>query len=189
VYLVASIACAFAPNAGLLTGARLVQGVAGAAGVVIARAVVRDLHSGTAAARLLSSLMLVSGTAPIVAPVLGAQLLRFSSWRGVFATLAVVGLVVVVATGALLPETLPAARRQHRGVRTTLRTMLDLLRDRTFTGYLLTGSLGFAALFAYIAGSSFTLQQVYGASAQRTACCSPSTRSAWSPPDSSQARS
>ncbi|WP_086661532.1 multidrug effflux MFS transporter [Lentzea kentuckyensis] len=165
-YVLASIACVVAPSTELLVGARLVQGLAGAAGVVIARAVVRDLYGGIAAARLLSSLMLVAGTAPVVAPVLGAQLLRLSSWRGIFLALTLLGLVIVVATAALLPETLPPTRRQRGGLGTTLRTMLGLLRDRTFTGYLLTGSLGFAALFAYIAGSSFALQEVYGASAQ-----------------------
>ena len=96
-YVLASIACAAAPSTELLIGARLVQGLAGAAGVVIARAVVRDLYDGVAAARLLSSLMLVAGTAPVVAPVLGAQLLRLSSWRGVFLALTLLGLVIVIA--------------------------------------------------------------------------------------------
>lgn len=166
VYAVASAVCALAPDPAVLIGMRLIQGLAGAAGIVIARAVVRDLYDGLAAARLLSSLMLVSGTAPILAPVLGAQLLRLTSWRGVFVTLTLLGLAILAATAALLTETLPATHRRHGGLPTTLRTMRDLLRDRRFTGYLLTGSLGFAALFAYIAGSSFTLQRLYGASPQ-----------------------
>ncbi|MFM9589348.1 multidrug effflux MFS transporter [Streptomyces scabiei] len=166
VYVVAGALCALAPNPAVLIGMRLVQGLAGAAGIVIARAVVRDLYDGLGAARLLSSLMLVSGTAPILAPVLGAQLLRLTSWRGVFVALTVLGLVVLTATATLLTETLPAGRRRRGGLSDTLRTMRDLVADRHFTGYLLTGSLGFAALFAYIAGSSFTLQEVYGASPQ-----------------------
>ncbi|GAQ60070.1 bicyclomycin resistance protein [Streptomyces scabiei] len=166
VYVVAGALCALAPTATVLIGMRLVQGLAGAAGIVIARAVVRDLYDGLGAARLLSSLMLVSGTAPILAPVLGAQLLRLTSWRGVFVTLTVLGLVVLTATATLLTETLPARRRRRGGLSDTLRTMRDLVADSRFTGYLLTGSLGFAALFAYIAGSSFTLQEVYGASPQ-----------------------
>ncbi|MER6564207.1 multidrug effflux MFS transporter, partial [Streptomyces sp. NPDC001027] len=166
VYVAAGVLCALAPNSCVLVAMRLVQGLAGAAGIVIARAVVRDLHDGLAAARLLSSLMLVSGTAPVLAPVLGAQLLRLTAWRGVFTALALLGLVVLAAAAALLPETLPASRRRAGGLSTTLHTMLGLLRERRFTGYLLTGSLGFAALFAYIAGSSFALQQVYGASPQ-----------------------
>ncbi|KFG08696.1 multidrug effflux MFS transporter [Streptomyces scabiei] len=165
-YVVAGALCALAPTATVLIGMRLVQGLAGAAGIVIARAVVRDLYDGLGAARLLSSLMLVSGTAPILAPVLGAQLLRLTSWRGVFVALTVLGLVVLAATATLLTETLPAHRRRRGGLSDTLRTMRDLVADSRFTGYLLTGSLGFAALFAYIAGSSFTLQEVYGASPQ-----------------------
>lgn len=166
VYVAASVLCAFAPNPTVLIGMRLVQGLAGAAGIVIARAVVRDLYDGLGAARLLSSLMLVSGTAPILAPVLGAQLLRLTSWRGVFVTLTLLGLAVLAATAALLTETLPAGRRRRGGLPDTLRTMRGLVGDGRFSGYLLTGSLGFAALFAYIAGSSFTLQEVYGASPQ-----------------------
>ncbi|EDY60002.1 membrane transporter [Streptomyces sviceus ATCC 29083] len=166
VYMAAGAVCSLAPDPQVLIGMRLIQGLAGTAGIVIARAVVRDLDDGLAAARLLSSLMLVSGVAPILAPVLGAQLLRLTSWRGVFVTLTLLGVVILSATAALLPHTLPTAHRRHGGLTTTLRTMRDLLGDRRFTGYLLTGGLGFAALFAYIAGSSFTLQRVYGASPQ-----------------------
>ncbi|MFM9615613.1 multidrug effflux MFS transporter [Streptomyces niveiscabiei] len=165
-YVAAGALCALAPDPAMLIGMRLLQGLAGAAGIVIARAVVRDLYDGLRAARLLSSLMLVSGTAPVLAPLLGAQLLRLTSWRGVFVTLTLLGLAVLTATAALLPETLPADRRRRGGLPDTLRTMRDLVADSRFTGYLLTGSLGFAALFAYIAGSSFTLQEVYGASPQ-----------------------
>ncbi|MEU4489909.1 multidrug effflux MFS transporter [Streptomyces purpurascens] len=166
VYVVAGAVCALAPGPATLITMRLVQGLAGAAGIVIARAVVRDLYDGLAAARLLSSLMLVSGTAPILAPVFGAQLLRLTSWRGVFAALSLLGLAVLAAAAALLVETLPTAQRRPGGLAITLRTLRGLLRDGPFTGYLLTGSLGFAALFAYIAGSSFTLQRIYGASPQ-----------------------
>ncbi|MEI5519750.1 multidrug effflux MFS transporter [Streptomyces brasiliscabiei] len=166
VYVAAGAVCALAPGPVTLITMRLIQGLAGAAGIVIARAVVRDLYDGLPAARLLSSLMLVSGTAPILAPVFGAQLLRLTSWRGVFATLSLLGLVILAATAALLMETLPTAQHRPGGLAATLRTMRGLLRDGPFTGYLLTGGLGFAALFAYIAGSSFTLQRVYGASPQ-----------------------
>ncbi|MFF4651522.1 multidrug effflux MFS transporter [Streptomyces sp. NPDC001380] len=166
LYTAATAACAAAPDARLLIAFRLLQGLSGAAGIVIARAVVRDLFDGLAAARFFASLMLVSGTAPILAPLLGGQLLRVTSWRGVFAVLAVLGAAILAAAALLLEETLPPGRRHRGGLADTLRTMRGLLRDASFAGYVLCGAFGFAALFAYISGSSFALQQVYGASPQ-----------------------
>ncbi len=165
-YVVASAACAFAPTIGTLTAFRLLQGLAGAAGIVIARAVVRDLYDGLAMARFFSTLMLISGTAPILAPVLGGQILRFTDWRGVFLVLACIGTVLVFIVGRKLPETLPAEERHRGGVAEALRTMRGLFTDRVFTGYLLTGSFGFAGLFAYVAASPFVMQEIYGASPQ-----------------------
>jgi DHA1 family bicyclomycin/chloramphenicol resistance-like MFS transporter len=166
VYVVATAACAIAPDARLLIAFRLIQGLSGAAGVVIARAVVRDLFDGLAAARFFASLMLVSGTAPILAPLIGGQVLRFTSWRGVFVVLTVAGVVILTAAALLLQETLPRERRHRGGLPDTLSTMRGLLRDRAFAGYVLCGSFAFASLFAYVSGSSFAIQQVYGASPQ-----------------------
>jgi DHA1 family bicyclomycin/chloramphenicol resistance-like MFS transporter len=165
-YAVASVCCALAPSALVLMGLRFVQGLAGAGGVVIARAVVRDLHSGAAAVRLFSSLMLVTGLAPILAPLAGAQILGVTSWRGIFVVLAVLSglLAALVAFG--LRETLPPDRRSRTGLARTLATMRGLLADRWFLGHALAGGLGFGALFAYIAGSSFVLQGIYGVSPQ-----------------------
>ncbi|MBB1246151.1 multidrug effflux MFS transporter, partial [Streptomyces durbertensis] len=165
-YVLASAACALAPTMASLTAFRLVQGLAGAAGIVIARAVVRDLFDGLAMARFFSTLMLVSGAAPVLAPVFGGQLLRVTDWRGIFLTLAAVGTLLALVAARWLPETLPADRRHGGGVREALRTMRGLLRDRVFTGYLLAGSLTFAALFAYVAASPFVVQEIYGASPQ-----------------------
>jgi DHA1 family bicyclomycin/chloramphenicol resistance-like MFS transporter len=165
-YVLASAACALAPGIQSLTAFRLVQGVAGAAGIVIARAVVRDLFDGLAMARFFSTLMLISGAAPILAPVLGGQVLRFTDWRGVFLILAGFGLVLTLVTAWWLPETLPPARRHSGGVPDALRTMRGLFADRAFTGYLLVGSFGFAALFAYVSASPFVIQEIYGASPQ-----------------------
>ncbi|MDG9701903.1 multidrug effflux MFS transporter [Streptomyces sp. DH37] len=165
-YVLASAACALAPGIQSLTAFRLVQGVAGAAGIVIARAVVRDLFDGLAMARFFSTLMLISGAAPILAPVLGGQVLRFTDWRGVFLILAGFGLVLTLVTAWRLPETLPPARRHSGGVTDALRTMRGLFADRAFTGYLLVGSFGFAALFAYVSASPFVIQEIYGASPQ-----------------------
>ncbi|WP_326690707.1 multidrug effflux MFS transporter [Streptomyces sp. NBC_01795] len=165
-YVIASVTCALAPTAGTLTGFRLVQGLSGAAGVVIARAVVRDLYDGLAMARFFSTLMLISGAAPILAPVLGGQVLRFTDWRGVFLILAAVGLLLVLVVLRKLPETLPPAARHSGGLADALRTMRGLLADRVFAGYLVASSFAAAALFSYVAASPFVVQEIYGASPQ-----------------------
>ncbi|MFD9321906.1 multidrug effflux MFS transporter [Streptomyces sp. NPDC060053] len=165
-YVVATALCALAPTVELLVACRLVQGLAGAAGIVIARAVVRDLYDGVAMARFFSTLMLISGVAPVVAPLIGAQILRATDWRGVFVLLTGVGLLLAVVVWTRLPETLPAAERHTGGVGEALRSMRRLLGDLPFTGYLLTGGFAFAALFAYISASPFVVQEIYGASPQ-----------------------
>ena len=166
LYLLASAVCALAPSTPALVAGRFLQGLAGAAGVVIARAVVRDLHGGSAAARFFSRLMLVTGLAPILAPVLGAELLRYTSWRGVFWVLTVVGVLLLALVVVGLRETLPPDRRRDGSLGDTARTYARLATDRVFMGYALSGGLAFAALFAYISGSSFVLQDVYGISPQ-----------------------
>ncbi|MGX1545095.1 multidrug effflux MFS transporter [Streptomyces adustus] len=166
VYVVATALCALAPDVELLVAFRLAQGLAGAAGIVIARAVVRDLYDGVAMARFFSTLMLVSGVAPIVAPLVGGQILRVTDWRGVFVLLTGVSVALTAVVWARLPETLPPARRHGGGVGEALRTMRGLLADRVFAGYMLTGGFAFAALFAYIAASPFVVQEIYGASPQ-----------------------
>lgn len=166
IYVLASVLCALAPSAYALAGMRLVQGFGGAAGIVIARAVVRDLFSGVALAKFFSMLMLVVGVVPILAPVVGGQLLQLTSWRGVFVTLTAIGALLLAVAIFALPETLPAEQRQPGSLGITLRTFGDLLRDRAFVGFALSASLAFAAMFAYISGSSFVLQNVYGMTAQ-----------------------
>ncbi|MFF0742622.1 Bcr/CflA family multidrug efflux MFS transporter [Streptomyces sp. NPDC004111] len=166
VYVLATAICALAPNAELLIAFRLLQGLAGAAGIVIARAVVRDLYDGVEMARFFSTLMLISGVAPVIAPVIGGQVLRLTDWRGVFYVLTGVGLVLTLVVWKWLHETLPEERRHTGGVGAALRTMKGLLADRVFTGYMLTGGLAFAVLFAYISASPFVVQEIYGASPQ-----------------------
>lgn len=166
-YAAGSLLCAVARSIPLLVTFRFVQGFAGAAGIVIARAIVRDLHSGTALARFFSVLMLVSGSAPILAPIVGAQLLRFTTWRGVFVVLALIGLILFIAAAIGLPETSPPSERQTGALRTTVRTFRALLGDRAFLRYALSGGFAIAAMFAYIAGSPFVLQEIYGVSEQR----------------------
>ncbi|MFE7155076.1 multidrug effflux MFS transporter [Streptomyces sp. NPDC057636] len=166
VYIVATAVCALAPTAPLLIGFRLVQGLAGAAGIVIARAVVRDLYDGVEMARFFSTLMLISGVAPVVAPLIGGQVLRITDWRGIFVVLTVVGIALTSLVWKCLPETLAPERRHGGGTAEALRTMRGLLTDRVFTGYMVAGGFAFAALFAYISASPFVVQEIYGASPQ-----------------------
>ena len=161
-YCAASLACAAAGSIWVLVSLRFVQGVAGGVGIVVGRSVVRDIASGDAAARLFSILMVVIGVVPVLAPVLGGQLLRTMSWRGLFVVLAAVDALILAATALWLRETLPPSRR-----RTGRETGFgELLHDRLFVAYALVLALGFASLFSYIAGSSFVLQDIYGISPQ-----------------------
>ena len=163
-YVAASLACAVAPSILTLIGLRFVQGTAGAAGIVVSRAVVRDLRSGAAAARLFAGLLLVNSLAPILAPVLGGQLLRHTDWRGLFVVLALIGALILAATLLVVPESHPAALRRAGGLATTLRVFRTLLGERRFVGCTLASGLAFAAMFAYIAGSPFVLQHIYSLS-------------------------
>lgn len=165
-YVLASLLCALAPSAPLLVGFRLLQGLAGGAGIVIARAVVRDMYSGVAAAQYFSRLVLIMGVAPILAPVLGAQLLRVTSWHGIFVALALVSLGLLGGAFVGLPETLPQERRREGSLSDTSQTFARLARDSRFMGYALAGGLAFSAMFAYIAGSPFVLQGIYRMSPQ-----------------------
>lgn len=165
-YAAVSAICAISPSVWLLAVLRIVQGFAGGAGVVISRAVVRDRHSGAAAARYFSALMLVNGLAPILAPIIGGQLLRATSWRGVFVVLTGIGIALFFAVLTGLPESLPTDRRYTGGFRATLGTFRRLLTDRSLVACVAACGFAFAAMFAYISASSFVLQDIYGVSPQ-----------------------
>ncbi|MHA6531854.1 multidrug effflux MFS transporter [Paenibacillus sp. BAC0078] len=166
IYAVSSILCAFSPSIGLLVVLRFIQGIAGSVGVVISRAAVRDLYSGSELTKFFSLLMIVNGLGPILAPVIGGQLLRFTTWQGVFVVLFAAGLIFFATILLRLPETLPKERRSKSGLKGTLRTFGILLRNGRFMGYALTQGLVTAAMFAYISGSSFVLQNIFGVSPQ-----------------------
>lgn len=165
-YAAASFACAFAPSVPALIAVRLVQGAAGAAGIVISRAVVRDLHEGPALAQFLALTMVVNGLAPILAPIIGAQLLHVTTWRGVFVVLGAIGIGLLAMAVFGLPESLPPDRRRAGGIGTTMGVLHRLASDTQFLGYALTGSLAFAAMFTYISGSPFVVQDQHGGSPQ-----------------------
>lgn len=165
-FAVLSAVCAVAPTIEVLLGARLLQGIAGSAGIVISLAVARDLFSGAELSRMLSLLMLVSGTAPVVAPLIGGQLARIMDWRGVFAVLGGVGILLLVITAVALPESLPAARRHSGGMRVLGRHLGTIGRDRLFVAVLCATALSGVAFFTYLSMSSFVLEQQFGLSPQ-----------------------
>jgi DHA1 family bicyclomycin/chloramphenicol resistance-like MFS transporter len=167
LYVVASLLVLVAPNVAVLGALRVLQGVGSAAGAVIAMAVVRDLLTGRAAATMLSRLFLVLGAAPVLAPTIGGEVLRFTSWRGIFVLLALYGLLLLAVGAVVLRETLPAERRSSDGVRGTLRTYRGLLHDRTYVGLVLVAGLTMAGLFSYVSGSSFVFQREFGLDEQQ----------------------
>ena len=165
-HVLASLLCALAPSIAMLSAVRVLQGFAGAAISVVAMAIVRDLFSGLAVARLMSRLMLVIGLAPILAPTLGGLILQVTSWRGIFVVLAAMAAVLVVIAILGLRETLPVERRRSARIGATLATYRMLLRDTTFVALVLIGGLMLSAVFAYVSGSSFVLQDGYGLNEQ-----------------------
>jgi MFS transporter, DHA1 family, multidrug resistance protein len=167
VHIGASVLCLVAPNVAVLGVLRTLQGVGAAATMVVAMAVVRDLFTGRAAATILSRLMLVMGTAPILAPSIGAAVLLTGSWRGVFAVLAVLGVALLLVAIFLLKETLPPERRRTGSVRPVLATYRMLVTDRQFVVLALVAALGMSALFSYVSGSSFVLQDTFGLDQQQ----------------------
>ena len=170
LYTAASVLCALAPSVWLLIPMRLVQGAAGGAGMVIATAAVRDRgENGTATARLFATLMVVNGIAPIAAPVIGGQLLHWTTWRGVFLVLAGIGAALLATSVFLFSESHPAERRRASGggVRALMPVYRRLLRDRVFVGCLLGNGLALGGMFGYISGSPFVLQDIHGLTAQQ----------------------
>ncbi|KUM41351.1 multidrug effflux MFS transporter [Pseudomonas sp. EpS/L25] len=161
LFCLASLGCALAPSLPWLIAARFVQALGGCAGMVIARAVVRDLCEPIAAARAFSQIMLVTGIAPIIAPFVGSLLLSSLGWQAIFVSLALFAAACGTAVALWLPESLPA-HHSRAPLSGALRNYLRLLRDRTFIGHTLTGGIAMAGMFAYISGSPFVLIELYG---------------------------
>ncbi|WP_189111578.1 multidrug effflux MFS transporter [Streptomyces camponoticapitis] len=167
VHILASVLCAFAPSFAVLDVLRVLQGLGAATSTVVTMAIVRDLYEGTAAATILSRLMLVLGTAPVLAPTIGGAVLTWSNWRGIFGLLAVVSAAVLVVTARALPETLPVERRRSGGLARSMRDYGTLLRDRVFIGLILLAGLGMSTIFAFVAGSPFVFQEHFGLKEQQ----------------------
>lgn len=162
LHVAASLGVALAPDITWLMAFRVLQGFGAAAGVVVATATVRDLFGGYPLVRMLSRLALVSGLAPIAAPVIGSQLLLVMPWRGLFFVLAAYGVVIVVAASVFIVETLPPARRVDPGHASIGDRYRVLSGDRVFIGVAIIGGMSFSGLFAYLAASPFLFQDVYG---------------------------
>src|SRR4051795_7552964 len=160
--VVPALLCAIAPTIVVLDVLRVLQGVGAAAASVVAMAVVRDLFTGRAAAAVISRLVMVMGLAPVLAPSLGSAVLGVGSWRTVFVVLAGLGTLLGTLAIFALKETLPSERRAAPGLRTTLRGYAILLRDPSLVGFMLVASLTMAAVFAYVSGASFVLQDGFG---------------------------
>ncbi|WHY19235.1 multidrug effflux MFS transporter [Paenibacillus sp. G2S3] len=166
IYAVSSVLCAFSPSIGLLIVLRFIQGLAGSVGVVVSRAAVRDLYSGSELTKFFSLLMIVNGLGPILAPVIGGQLLRVTTWKGIFLVLFAAGIIFCLTILLRLPETLPKERRSKSGLKGTLLTFRVLLGNRKFMGYALSQGFVTASMFAYISGSSFVLQNIFAVTPQ-----------------------
>jgi DHA1 family bicyclomycin/chloramphenicol resistance-like MFS transporter len=165
LFLLSSVAVVLAPTIGTVLVLRAVQGLAGAAGVVIARAVVSDIASGRGAAKLFSVLATITSLAPVVAPLLGGVIATVAPWQTVFWVLAAFGLLMLACSVLVVPETLPPHRRHRGGVGAVVTGSWRVLRTSSFMAYALAFGLAFGALFSYISASSFVLQNVLGYSA------------------------
>lgn len=166
IYTLASLFAAFSSSIWLLISLRFLQGISGAAGMVISRAVSRDLYTGKELTKFLALLMLINGVAPVAAPIVGGQLLRVMNWHGVFIVLAAFGVIMFLGVLFNLPETLSEERRDEGGFKETLVTFKQFISDRVFVGYALALGFVMAGMFAYISGSPFVLQNVFNASPQ-----------------------
>ncbi len=167
IHLTASLGVAFAPGIEWLFVFRVFQGIGAAGGAVVAMAIVRDLFGGLPLVRMLSRLALVNGLAPILAPVIGSQLLLLFPWRGMFVFLACYGAAVLLAAIFFIVETLPPARRIDYGHSTTRQRYRALFTDRIFVGVAIIAGMTFSGLFAYLSSSSFLFQGVYGLDPQQ----------------------
>jgi len=162
VFVIGSIGCAFSGDVEMLVAFRALQGIGACAVSVIPRAVVRDLHTGNEAARLLSLLMLVFSVSPILAPLAGSFVIRFADWRAVFWVVGGIAVLGLFLTAFTLPETRPDTMRVDSSFRSAVRAYRVLLADPTYLGLSFIGAFGFAGFLLYLANSSFVLMDHYG---------------------------
>lgn len=162
LFIITSFACAFVQDISQLIMARFFQGVAGAGGAVLSRAIARDMYSGTSLTGFLALLMTVNGVAPVLAPVMGSLQLTYTGWRGLFISLGMIGTVILALSALGLKETLKKASYAEKQPVDAL----GVLKDKTFLSFSLLQGFMMAGMFAYIGASSYVLQDIYHMSPQ-----------------------
>jgi DHA1 family bicyclomycin/chloramphenicol resistance-like MFS transporter len=164
VFTLSTVGCVWAQDIMVFLFFRFISGFAGASGIVIAKAIARDVCQGPELTKFFAMLMMVNGLAPIIAPVIGGQILLYTSWRGVFVVLVAIGLFQLIAT-LIYKETLPKDQRLA-GLRESCAKFPMLLKNRYFLGHCLVQCFVFGAFFSYLAGSSFVFQNIFQVSPQ-----------------------
>lgn len=168
LFALSSVLCAISTNITMLIIARFLQGFTASAGVVLSRAVVRDVFSGKELTKFYSLLMVINSVAPMAAPIAGGAILAlpFANWQTIFYFLGILGILIVLTVGAKLPETLPLEKRSPSSIGQSIRTMGSLLKDRSYIGYTLIAGFVHGGSFAYVSGTPFVYQGIYGVSPQ-----------------------
>jgi len=164
LFLVASVLCAIAPDIWTLIACRVLQGVAGATGIAVSRAAIRDHFDGSEVARVLAQLTVITGVAPIAAPLIGGALTLVTDWRGIFLVLGGIGALLFLAVLIWVPESLRSEHRLANGIGAVFRQFGVLVRDPLFLRFALVGAAAGAAFFTYISMTSIVLQGEYGVS-------------------------
>lgn len=164
--VISGIICAYAPSIEILLLGRFLQGLTGSVGIVISKAIARDFASGQELTKLFALLMMVNGLAPVLAPLVGGQLLLFTTWRVIFVILALFSTILLVGS-FLFRESLPKEKRITGGIGTAAKNYIKLIKDKPFLGQTLIQLFAFGAFFSYISGSSFVYQNIFQLSAQK----------------------
>lgn len=164
--VISGLICAYAPSIDILLLGRFLQGLTGSVGVVIAKAIARDFASGQELTKLFAMLMMVNGLAPVLAPLVGGQLLLITTWRFIFIILAVFSAILLLGS-LLFRESLPKEKRVTGGLATAIKNYFTLIKDKRFLGQSLIQFFAFGTFFAYISGSSFVYQNIFQLSAQK----------------------
>jgi MFS transporter, DHA1 family, multidrug resistance protein len=171
LFVLGSIGCALAPDIHTLIAFRFIEGIGACAGVVIPRAIVRDLHTGEEATRLSSMLMLVFSVSPILAPLAGSAMIAVADWRGIFWAVMVIGLLSMAGMAQWLAESRPTAERRQSTAASALQAYGTLLRDRHFLGLTLIGAFAMSSFFSYLGNASYVLIEHHGFTPTQFSLC------------------